>query len=389
MQLAFSAEEEQFRAQVRDWIRTNKPRKPSPLHAPALREYDLDWQRRQFEGGWAGIAWPKEYGGLGLSLTRQLIWYEEYAKAGAPFIGTCFVGILHGGPTLIVRGNEEQKSYHLPKILRGEVVWCQGFSEPSAGSDLGSLRTRAHIDGDHLVVNGQKVWTSYADVADWQELLVRTDPEAPKHKGITWVICNMKTPGITVRPIKMLDGRAEFCEVFYDNVRIPLKNVVGKVNDGWNVAMSTLSFERGSAFILDQVELGVHLQHLIDLAKDTRGLDGRPLIQNDAIAEKLATMKAEVTALRAMTYATVSRSLNTDQPGLEGSLIRVFYTNVQHRMYQLAMEMQGNAAIKLHPTEPGWTRSYLYSFASTIAAGAVQIQRNIIAERILGMPRSR
>src|SRR5690606_10804640 len=175
MQLAFSAEEEQFRAQVRDWIRSNKPRKPSPLHAAALREYDLDWQRRQFEGGWAGIAWPKEYGGLGLSLTRQLIWYEEYAKAGAPFIATCFVGMLHGGPTLIVRGNEEQKSYHLPKILSGEVVWCQGFSEPAAGSDLGGLRTRAVIDGDHLVVNGQKVWTSYADVADWQELLVRTD----------------------------------------------------------------------------------------------------------------------------------------------------------------------------------------------------------------------
>jgi alkylation response protein AidB-like acyl-CoA dehydrogenase len=389
MQLAFTTEEELFRAEVRDWIRANQPHTQPPMETAALREYDLDWQRKQYEAGWAGIAWPKEYGGLGLSLTRQLIWYEEYAKAGAPFIGTCFVGLAHGGPTLIARGTDAQKSFHLPRILKGEVVWCQGFSEPSAGSDLASLRTRAHIDGDHLVVNGQKVWTSYADVADYQELLVRTDADAPKHKGITWVICDMKSPGISVRPIRMIDGRAEFCEVFYDNVRIPLTNVVGAVNDGWNVAMSTLSFERGTAFIADQVELAVHLQHLVELARDTRGLDDRPLINNDDIAEKLATLRAEVTALRAMTYAAVSRNLSRPQPGPDGSLIRVFYTNVQHRLYQLAMELQGNASLQLPRDKHDWTRSYLYSFASTIAAGAEQIQRNIIAERILGLPRSR
>ncbi|MET0378648.1 MAG: acyl-CoA dehydrogenase family protein [Spongiibacteraceae bacterium] len=389
MQLAFAPEEDLFRAEVRDWIHANKPRTQPPLDTPALREYDLAWQRKQFDAGYAGIGWPKEYGGLGLSLTRQLIWYEEYAKAQAPFIGTCFVGLAHGGPTLIARANEEHKSFHLPKILRGDVVWCQGFSEPSAGSDLASLRTRAHVDGDHLVVNGQKVWTSYADVADYQELLVRTDPDAPKHKGISWVICDMKTPGITVRPIQMMDGRAEFCEVFYDNVRIPLKNVVGELNDGWSVAMSTLSFERGTAFIADQVELAVRLQHLVELAQQQRGLDGRPLIQHDDVAEKLATMRAEVTALRAMTYATVSRNLTRTQPTAEGSLIRVFFTGIQHRLHQLAMELQGNDSLKLPRDKHDWSRNYLYNFASTIAAGAEQIQRNIIAERVLGLPRSR
>lgn len=389
MRLAFSPEDEQFRGQVRDWLVTNKPVEERPFELGEAREFDLAWQRKQYEAGWAGINWPKEYGGLGLSLTRQLIWFEEYAKCQAPVLGTRFVGLSHAGPTLIARGNEEQKLFHLPKILKGEVIWCQGFSEPSAGSDLASLHTRAVIDGDHLVVNGQKVWTSYGDVADWQELLVRTDPDAPKHKGISWVICDMKTPGITVRPIQLMDGSAELCEVFYDDVRIPLSNVVGKINDGWSVAMSTLSFERGTAFIAEQVELAIRLQHLVELAGEVRGQNGRPLIQNDEISSRLAAFRAEVMALRAMTYANVSRNMSAPQPGPEGSITRVFLTSLTQRMYQLAMELIGEQGLKMRPGKRGWARDYLYYFAASIGAGTEQIQRNIIAERLLGLPRSR
>src|SRR5437016_1189352 len=192
-----------------------------------MREFDLAWQQTQWKGGWAGISWPKEYGGRGASLIQQLIWFEEYGRPGLPGFDACFVGLNHAGPTLMARATEEQKGFHLPKILRGDVVWCQGFSEPGAGSDLASLQTRAEVDGDELVVTGQKIWTSFADVADWQELLVRTDRHVPKHRGITWVICDIHTPGIEVRPIETMDHDHEFCEVFYDEVRVPLANVVG------------------------------------------------------------------------------------------------------------------------------------------------------------------
>ncbi|MDT5266648.1 MAG: hypothetical protein QOI90_3274, partial [Mycobacterium sp.] len=253
MDLDFTADQLEFRDQVRTWLDENKPTEPRPRDDAGIREYDLAWQRTQWEGGWAGIAWPEAYGGKGLTLLPQLIWYEEYAARGFPGIDACFVGNSHAGPTLITRATDGQKSFHLPKILRGEVIWCQGFSEPDAGSDLAALRTKAVIDGEHLVVSGQKLWTSFATVADYQELLVRTDNTGSKHKGITWVICDMSTPGIDIRPIETIEGGSEFCEVFYDDVRIPLGNVVGNVGEGWSVAMATLSFERGTAFTANQV----------------------------------------------------------------------------------------------------------------------------------------
>ncbi|TMA49328.1 MAG: acyl-CoA dehydrogenase, partial [Deltaproteobacteria bacterium] len=201
MDIRFSAAEEAFRADARAWLEANVPRGPRPagVDLRERRDYDLAWQRRMFEGGWAGISWPREYGGRGASLMEQVIWYEEYARAGAPEITTTFVGLNHAGPTLIACGSEEQKAYHLPRILRGDVVWCQGFSEPNAGSDLASLQTRAVFDGAELVVSGQKIWTSFGNVAEFQELLVRTDPEAPRHRGISWVICAMDSPGIDIR----------------------------------------------------------------------------------------------------------------------------------------------------------------------------------------------
>src|SRR5262249_9922076 len=218
--------EEAFRADARAWLEANVPREPRPESADltARRAYDMAWQRRMYDAGWAGINWPKEYGGRGATLMEQLIWYEEYARVGAPDVTTGFVGLKHAGPTLIACGSEEQKAYHLPRSVRGDVVWCHGFSEPNAGSDLASLQTRAEIVGDHLVVNGQKIWTSFGHVAEFQELLVRTDPNAARpHAGITWVICPMDAPGLDIRPIKTLAGNSDFCEVFYDNVRIPLQ----------------------------------------------------------------------------------------------------------------------------------------------------------------------
>jgi alkylation response protein AidB-like acyl-CoA dehydrogenase len=390
MNLDVSPAEQDFRARARTWLAANAPSEPAPDDPEGAHEFELAWQARQHEGGWAGVAWPKEYGGLGLSLTEQLIWYEEYALAGAPPPRSTFVGLRHAGPTLILRGTEEQKAEHLPRILRGELTWCQGFSEPGAGSDLASLRTRGEIDGDDLVVTGQKIWTSYADVATYQELLVRTDQDAPKHKGITWVICDMRSPGIEVRPIKTLAGPSEFCEVFYDEVRVPLSNVVGEINDGWSVAMSTLSFERGTAFMAEQVALERKVEELCHVATEVVAPDGRrSAIEDDEFSRRLGKARAEVAALRAMTLAAVARSEGQAQPGPEASMIRVLFGELEQRIAQLAVEIVGpdGASAGMTAQRRSWTYEYLWSFQATIAAGSKDIQRNIIGERVLGLPR--
>jgi alkylation response protein AidB-like acyl-CoA dehydrogenase len=390
MDLKFTQEDLAFREEVRTWISENRPREQRPMDRPSMREYDLAWQKTQAKAGWAGISWPKEYGGRGASLIQALIWFEEYGGAGLPGIDACFVGLNHAGPTLMTRSSEEQKSYHLPKILGGDVVWCQGFSEPEAGSDLASLKARAVVDGDELVVTGQKIWTSFADVADWQELLVRTDPDVPKHKGITWVICDMKLPGIEIRPIETMDEEHEFCEVFYNEVRIPLKNVVGDINDGWSVAMSTLAFERGTAFTVNQVRLAKTVEEIIEMAKHRVGPDGRrPAIQDDEIARRLARARADVAAMRAMTYRTISRSLRDGTPGPEGSIIKLFYSDLMQSVYRLAFEIIGADGLEfLNRWMPGgWSGSYMYSPAGSLGGGTSEIQRNIIGERVLGLPR--
>jgi alkylation response protein AidB-like acyl-CoA dehydrogenase len=388
MDLEISAEDRRFREEVRTWLAENVPREPRPEIGPEARAFDLAWQRKQYDGGWAGVAWPREYGGRGLSLLQQMIWFEEYARAGGPYIGTCFVGINHAGPTLIARGSEAQKSFHLPRILRGDVVWCQGFSEPSAGSDLASLKTRAVIEGDQLVVTGQKIWTSFAQLADYQELLVRTSSEGRKHHGITWVICDMHSPGVEVRPIVTMSGGAEFCEVFYADVRIPLANVVGRVDDGWSVAMSTLGFERGTGFIPEQMALQRDVEELIAEARTRIGPDGRrPAIADEEIARRLAQLRAETAAVRAMTLATVSRARRQPVPGPEGSLVKIFFSDIRQRMSRLAMQILGDDALVLTGMDDGWTRGYLRSYAATLGGGTSEIQRNIVAERILGLPK--
>ena len=393
MDLSFTAEDRVFRSEVRSWLVENVPTTERPHDFDGAREWDMAWQRRQFDGGYGGIAWPREYGGQGLDLVRQLIWFEEYAIAEGPDIGCGFVGINHGGPTLIASGSEEQKQRHLPKILAGEEVWCQGFSEPGAGSDLAAISTRASIEGDELVVNGSKIWTSYANHADWQELLCRTDPTAERHKGLSWVICDMHSPGITIRPIRLISGEVDLNQVFYDDVRIPLKNVVGGLNNGWSVAMSTLGFERGTGFIAEQIEQSIRVEHLIERARETCGPDGRPLIKNEKIAEELATLRAQVTTLQSMTYRTISEVARTNTPGSESSLIRLFTAETSQRIARCDMELMGadmlsyTYGVNEGPDEH--VHDYLRDFANTIAGGSAQIQRDIIGERVLGLPRSR
>jgi alkylation response protein AidB-like acyl-CoA dehydrogenase len=391
MDLVFTAEERAFRDEVRTWLEENKPREVRPEDgARAIRDFDTAWQRTQYDGGWAGVAWPKQYGGRGLSLVQSLIWLEEYGRQGLPGIDSCFVGLAHAGPTLIARANEEQKAYHLPKILTGEVIWSQGFSEPEAGSDLASLQTRAEIDGDQLVITGQKIWTSFADIADWQEMLVRTDRDAPKHKGISWVIVDMNAPGIDKRPIRTMDGGAEFCEVFYDEVRVPISNVVGDINDGWSVAMSTLSFERGTAFTVNQVRLAKEVEDLIELANVRKGPDGRRAwIHDDEMARRLGEVRAEVASMRAMTYMGVSRGLRSSTPGPEGSMLKLYYSELQQKVGRIAIDMMGDDGVEFVSRwiDGGWTGIYLGSFSSSIGGGTSEIQRNIIGERVLGLPR--
>ena len=402
MDISFTAEEEAFRQRARQWIEANKPENPPAENdLAARREFDLAWQRRMYEAGWAGISWPREYGGRGAALMEQLIWYEEFARAKAHEPNTLFVGLNHGGPTLIACGSEEQKAFHLPRILRGETVWCQGFSEPGAGSDLAGLQCKAVVDGDDLVVTGQKTWTSFAQIAEFQELLVRTDPEAPKHKGITWVICPMDARGLEIRPIRTMAGHQDFCEVFYDEVRIPRANIVGQMNDGWRVAMSTLSFERGTAFLSEQVRLARLVDELVEVARSAPcpGSLEKAALEDDEIARKLALARAEVEALRSMTYRSVSRTARTGMPSSEASLIRLFFSELQQRVLGLAMDILGAEILDWDDEDlddpsgsrrrvrETWAFRWLLGFSSTIAAGSKDIQRNIIGDRVLGLPR--
>lgn len=383
MRCESTAEERAFREQVRAWLQVNVPRTKRPLGGTELREFDLDWQRRQHAGGWAGISWPREYGGRGLSFNEQLIWYEECARAAAPVGGSSFIGLAHAGPTLIARGTESQRAFHLPPILRGDAIWCQGFSEPNAGSDLAGIRTQGRVAGDALIVNGSKIWTSYAYIADYQELLVRTDAAAAKHAGLTWVICDMHLPGITIQRIDTMSGTGNLCQVFYDDVKIPLDNVVGGVGNGWNVAMTTLGFERGTAFASHQIALAATVDELLRLARASNAL------QDESILASLANVRAEVAALRAMTYLSASRARLQEVPGPEGNIIALYYAELSKRVYGLAMELLGPDGTSGAGALRDWHTEYLDSFKNTIAGGSSQIRLNVIGERLLALPRGR
>ena len=392
MDLRFSKEDEQFRASARAWLEANVPREPRPPRGPESAAFDRAWQCRLHEHGWAGVSWPRAYGGRGLSTLQQVIWYEELARARAPHhINTTYVALMHAGPTLIACGTEAQKSIHLPRILSGESLWCQGFSEPNAGSDLASLTTRGVVEDDAIVVSGVKTWTTDAQHADFQELLVRTEPGSERHHGLTWLICDMRSPGIEIRPIRTMLQDEQVNTVFYDEVRIPRSNVVGGIGNGWATALATLSFERGTGFIGDQLELHERVRRAIDLAGRVRLEDGRHAIEHDDVAERLASLKADTMAIRSMTLASITTSERTGMPGPEGPLMKLMVTATHKALSELVAEILGWEFLEFdgdRATHP-WTYEFLWSWVFSIAGGTSEILREITADRLLGLPRAR
>lgn len=396
MDLRYTEDEEAFRDDLRQWLKTTLPNVAPPpkdhTDLEARRAYDTHWQRILYDAGYAGIHWPTEVGGRGSTPTEHLIFLEETERAGAPYVGMNFVGLLHAGPTLIAEATPAQQHAHLEPILRGDHVWCQGFSEPGSGSDLASLTTRAIEDGDHYVVSGQKIWTSFAHVADYCELLVRTDPDAPKHAGISWLIMPMNLPGIEIRPIVTALGSCEFAEMFLDEVRIPKANRVGAQNDGWRVTMVTFAFERGTAFIS---EILASQRLLADLAKIARKVTkGSARAADDLeIRRRLGRLEAELDALWSLTKRNVSQAQRSGVVGPGGSVFKLAYADVRKRMSDLTGQLLGRAGLAIGDTldlsELDHVGERLYTLTLTIAAGTSEIQRNIVAERLLGLPKDR
>ena len=393
MDLQFTPEEEAFRLKVRSWLAENMP--TSGLSDTREGREDKTWlarakawQRRLYEAGYIALAWPKEYGGQAMDPVRQSIVNDEMVRARAPYnVGASGLGML--GPTLISWGSEEQKQRYLPKILTAEEIWCQGYSEPGAGSDLASLKTRAEIVGDEFVVNGQKVWTSGAQYADMMFCLVRTDPEALKHRGISYILIDMHTPGITVRPLVQMTGGRGFNEVFFEDVRVPKKNIVSEKNNGWQVAITTLMFERsgsgGNEGALAQIN------QLAELAKHLPR-NGGTAWDDSGVRQKIVKFAAEAYALKYTGYRQLTRQLKGMPPGPEGSMMKLCGTELSLAVAQYAMELLGpysqleyNAPFALDRGK--WSLRMLAARGPTIYAGTNQIQHNIIGERVLGLPK--
>jgi len=317
MDLTFTDAETAFRDELRAWFAANAPGE-EPAGEDANYAWRRDFQRRLAADGLAAVHWPQEYGGRGATLTESAIFWEELGRSGAPLPANV-LGLLLAGPTIMIWGTPEQKERHLAPILTADEIWCQGFSEPEAGSDLASLRTRAVRDGDHYVVSGQKIWTSFGHIADYCELLVRTDPDAPKHKGITWLIMPMDLDGIDVRPLRTIAGSTEFCELFLDEVHIPVSNRVGDENDGWRVTNVTLSFERGTAFVSEMLQSMELVRHMASLAKRVDRWD------DAGIRRELGHLAADLDALWALTKRNISLASRTGTVGLGGSIFKLHY----------------------------------------------------------------
>ena len=381
-----TAEEARFRDEVRTWIDSNLP---DELRAHAGGEARFDgpavraWSRALYDGGWVGISWPEEYGGRGLSPRLQAIYLEEEARAEAPpHIGV--IGLGMAGPTIITRGTEAQKARYLQPLLAAEEIWCQGFSEPDAGSDLAGVRASARLEGDRFVLDGQKVWSSYAHIADFCILLARSDPASERHAGLTYVIVDMHAPGVEVRPLRQITGESEFNEIFLSGVEVPLENVIGDVGRGWDVAMTTLLHERGTLGFALVARLEVQVRKLLALAADR----GATPTQREAIAREWAHFQA----LRVTAYRSLSALERTGIPGPEGSILKLQWSEANQRVTKLALELLGPDAQLLPPNAPYggyWTLQQLRSRGNTIEAGTSEILRNILAERVLGLPRSR
>lgn len=391
MDLNLTPQEVAFRDEVRAWFAANVPkdwvkRRNEEESMQARFDYLRAWQRKMFDAGWAGVSWPKDYGGRGASLMEQVIFIEEMARAEAPPMANVLgLGLI--GPTIIAYGNDAQKKRFLRKILSAEEIWCQGFSEPNAGSDLAALSSEGKLDGEHFIVNGQKIWNSYGWAADWCELVVRTDPAVEKHKGLTVLLVDMKTPGVEVRPLKQMTGESEFCELFFRDVRVPVANVIGKVNDGWRVAMGTLMHERGTFGAGLQVNYRRNFNRLVEIAHQMKRTSD-PLVR-----QKLAQAYTEIEVMRCNQMRAFSRINETGVPGPEGSIQKIFWSELNQRFQQMAQEIMGPYGQLAHGAEDAldqgqWCYGYLRSRGNTIEAGTSEIQRNIIGHFVLGLPKS-
>ncbi len=396
MDLNLTPQELRFRDEVRAWFAENVPkdwvkRRDEEESMQGRFQYLRAWQRKLYDAGWAGISWPKDFGGRGAPVMEQVIFIEEMARAEAPPMANVIaLGLI--GPTIIAFGTPEQKKRYLAKMLSAEEIWCQGFSEPNAGSDLAALSTSGVLDGDHFVVNGQKCWTSYAWAADWCELIVRTDPSVPKHKGLTALLVDMHSPGVEVRGLKQMSGESEFGEIFFRDVRVPVANVVGKVNEGWGVAMGTLMHERGTFGAALQVNYRRNFNRLVEIAKHI-DRNGKPAAQDPVIRQKLAQCYAEIEVMRLNQLRAFSRINETGVPGPEGSIQKIVWSELNQRFQQVAMEILGPYGQLAHGSpnafdEGQWAYGYLRSRGNTIEAGTSEIQRNIIGHFVLGLPKS-
>jgi alkylation response protein AidB-like acyl-CoA dehydrogenase len=391
MDLSFTPAEEAFRAELRAWIAAHRPTRPAPESLADEVAFLRDWQRQLHAGGWVGIHWPRAYGGRGASVVEHYIFQEEMAAARAPEIINR-IGVNLVGPTLIAHGSEEQKQRFLPPLMPAEELWCQLFSEPGAGSDLTALRTRAEPRDDGWVVSGQKVWTSYAQFARWGILLARTDPTAPKAKGISFFICDMQASGVSVRPLRQITGSEEFNEVFLDQVLVPRAYLVGRENEGWAIANTTLAHERGTS----PRQLVIHrmlLQDLLQLARE--GVDGAAARAADPVLrQRIAQHFVEVEIQRLNNWRTLTRLQRHEPLGPEASFVKLFWSEMSQRLHDTLMDVLGPAGLCWQPGPHAvaggrLSRSYLYYRAASLFAGTSEIQRNILAERVLGLPRSR
>jgi alkylation response protein AidB-like acyl-CoA dehydrogenase len=379
MDLRDDADEARFRSELRAWIDANLPAEQRGGRGGAQRfeEFGREWSRKLFDAGYAGLTWPKEVGGAGAPYSYQAIFYEEMAAAGAPpHIGV--IGLGMAGPTIMVHGTDEQKRRYLPKILSGEEIWCQGFSEPDAGSDLAAARTRAEQRDGVFVVNGQKVWSSFAHIADFCILVTQSDPDGQRYRNLTYLIVDMHAPGVEVRPLRQITGEAEFNEIFFTDVEVPAENLLGEVGQGWQVAMTTLLHERGTLGFALSAALDSNVARLLELARE-RGVGP---VERDAVAREWI----ENQALRYTNYRSLATLVKTGIPGPEGSVSKLHWSEQNQRLTKLARRIRGSDGLQ---DDGFWNYQQLRSRGNTIEAGTSEILRNIIAERVLGLPRSR
>ena len=378
MDLTLSPNEQAFRDELRGWLAGNHPGE-EPAGDEAGFQFRVEWQKRLHEAGYAGLSWPEQYGGKGATLIEQAIFGEEMARAKAPSTANV-IGLVMGGPVVIAHGSDEQKQRYLEPILSAEEIWCQGFSEPDAGSDLASLKMRAVKSDGGWSVTGQKVWTTFAHVAKWCMLVARTDQEAPKHKGLTYFLLDMEQDAVQVRPLHQITGEAEFNELFLEQAYIPDENVIGGVGDGWAVAITTLMHERAGLGAAAAASVRIALGQLLDLANE-RGVGDDPIVR-----QRIAALLIEVEALRLNAWRGLTQIMKTGVPGPEGSVVKLQWSAVNQGLTELAMEIRGEeAAIK----ESDWTYRFLRARANSIEGGTTEILKNIIAERVLGLPKLR